>query len=142
MIRICFVCLGNICRSPMAEFMMRDKVKKLGISDKFIIDSKGTSYEEEGNDMYPPVKKLLDEKGISYDRHRASRLEIDDKERFDYFICMDDSNVVNTKRIVGDSSKIIKLLDRDVSDPWYSGEFLKTYNDLEEGIDLLLRKFR
>lgn len=142
MIRICFVCLGNICRSPMAEYMMRDKVKKLGISDKFIIDSKGTSYEEEGNDMYPPVKKLLDEKGISYDRHRACRLEIDDKEKYDYFICMDDSNVVNTKRIVGDSSKIIKLLDRDVSDPWYSGEFLKTYNDLEEGIDLLLLKYR
>ena len=71
MIRICFVCLGNICRSPMAEFIMKDKVKKLGLSDKFYIESRATSYEEEGNDMYPLAKEMLDSKNISYTRHYA-----------------------------------------------------------------------
>ena len=139
MIRICFVCLGNICRSPMAEFIMKDKVNKLGISDKYLIESRATSYEEDGNDMYPLAKKMLREKNISFTKHRSTRLEIEDLEKFDYFICMEEANIYNTKRIIGDSPKIIKLLDRDISDPWYTGEFLSTYNDLVEGIDNLLK---
>lgn len=139
MIRICFVCLGNICRSPMAEFIMKDKVKKLGISDNFIIESRATSYEEDGNDMYPPAKEMLESKGIPYTKHRATRLEVSDLGKFDYFICMEDRNVINTKRILGDDSKIIKLLDRDISDPWYTGNFISTYTDLTEGIDKLLK---
>ena len=138
MIRICFVCLGNICRSPMAEFIMKDKVNKLGIGDKYLIDSRATSYEEDGNDMYPPAKEMLREKNIPFSKHRSTRLESSDLEKYDYFICMEDSNISNTKRIIGDSSKIIKLLDRDIADPWYTGEFLSTYNDLVEGIDKLL----
>lgn len=139
MIRICFVCLGNICRSPMAEFIMKDKVNKLGISDKYLIESRATSYEEDGNDMYPPAKEMLREKNISFTKHRSTRLEIEDLEKFDYFICMEEANIYNTKRIIGNSPKIIKLLDRDISDPWYTGEFLSTYNDLVEGIDNLLK---
>lgn len=139
MIRICFVCLGNICRSPMAEAIMKDKVNKLGISDKFLIESRATSYEEDGNDIYPPVKKMLEEKNIPFSRHRSTRVEKSDLEKFDYFICMEDNNIFNTKKIIGDSPKIIKLLDRDISDPWYTRDFLSTYNDLCEGIDKLLK---
>lgn len=136
--RICFVCLGNICRSPMAEFIMKDKVNKLGISDKYLIESRATSYEEDGNDMYPLAKKMLEEKNVPFTKHRSTRLELDDLEKFDYFICMEEANIYNTKRIIGDSPKIIKLLDRDISDPWYTGEFSSTYIDLTEGIDKLL----
>ena len=139
MIRICFVCLGNICRSPMAEFIMKDKVKKLGREKDFLIKSRATSYEEDGNDMYPPAKEMLDSKGVHYTRHRATRLEVSDLEKFDYFICMEDRNIINAKRILGDDSKIIKLLDRDISDPWYTGNFISAYTDLTEGIDKLLK---
>ena len=138
MIRICFVCLGNICRSPMAEFIMKDKVNKSGLSDNYLIESRATSYEEDGNDMYPPAKRMLEDENVPYSKHRSTRLEISDLDKFDYFICMEDNNIINTKRIIGDSPKIIKLLDRDIADPWYTGEFLSTYNDLTEGIDKLL----
>lgn len=137
--RICFVCLGNICRSPMAEFIMKDKVNKLGLSDKYIIESRATSYEEEGNDMYPLAKRMLDEKNIPYTRHYAKRLEYDDYSKFDLFVCMEEANIRNIKYIFDDSEdKVIKLLDRDISDPWYTGNFINTYNDLVEGIDKLL----
>lgn len=141
MIRICFVCLGNICRSPMAEFIMKDKVKKLGLSDKFHIESRATSYEEEGNDMYPLAKEMLDSKNISYTRHYAKRAEKEDYDKFDYFICMEDSNIRNLKYIFDDyDNKVVKLLDRDIADPWYTGNFISTYNDLVEGIDLLIKR--
>ena len=139
MIRICFVCLGNICRSPMAEAIMKDKVNKLGLSSNYLIESRGTSYEEDGNDMYPPAKEMLDKMNIPYTKHRSTRLEESDLDKFDYFICMEESNIINTERILESSSKIIKLLDRDIADPWYTGEFLSTYNDLVEGIDNLLK---
>lgn len=139
--RICFVCLGNICRSPMAEFIMKDKVKRLGLTDKFIIESRATSYEEEGNDMYPPAKRMLEENGITYTRHYAKRLEESDYSKFDLFICMEEANIRNIKYIFDDTDKkVIKLLDRDISDPYYTNDFLKTYNDLVEGIDLLIKR--
>ena len=141
MIRICFVCLGNICRSPMAEFIMKDKVKKLGLSDKFYIESRATSDEEDGNDMYPLAKKMLDSKNISYTRHYAKRLVMSDYSKFDYFICMEDSNIRNVSYIFNDTdNKVVKLLDRDIADPWYTGNFINTYNDLVEGIDLLIKR--
>ena len=140
MIRICFVCLGNICRSPMAEYVMKDKVKKLGLSDKFIIESRATSYEEEGNDMHSGTKEMLRLNNISFERHCAQRAESTDLDKFDLFVCMDSSNISNLKRIIGDSSSIIKLLDRDVADPWYTGNFKVTYNDIVEGIDKLIDK--
>ena len=141
MINICFVCLGNICRSPMAEFIMKDKVKKLGLEKYFYITSRATSYEEEGNDIYPPAKEMLDKMGISYDRHFSKRLESSDYDKFDYFICMEDANTRNIKYIFEDrDKKVFKLLDRDIRDPWYSGNFLDTYNDLDEGINKLINE--
>lgn len=139
--KICFVCLGNICRSPMAEFIMKDKVNKLGISDKYIIESRATSYEEVGNDMYPPAKRMLEEKGIPYTKHYAKRLEESDYDKFDLFVCMEESNIRNVSYIFDDpDNKVIKLLDRDIADPWYTGNFINTYNDLVEGIDLLIKR--
>ncbi len=138
--KICFICLGNICRSPMAEFIMKDKVKKLGLTDKFHIESRATSYEEEGNDMYPKAKRMLEEKGIPYTRHYAKRVEESDYDKFDLFICMEDANIRNLKYIFEDyDKKVIKLLDKDIADPWYTGNFINTYNDLCEGIDLLIK---
>lgn len=140
MIRICFVCLGNICRSPMAEFVMKDKVNKLGISDKFIIDSRATSYEESGNDIHYGTKEILDLNNIPYSKRKATRVEKSDLDKYDYFICMDSSNVRNLGYILGDSSKISMLLDRDVADPWYTGNFKVTYDDINKGIDDLINK--
>lgn len=140
MIRICFVCLGNICRSPMAMFIMRDKVKRYGISDQFIIDSRATSYEEDGNDMHNGAKEMLRKMNISFDKHRATRVEESDIDNYDYFICMDSSNIRNIGYIFSDLSKVSMLLDRDIKDPWYTGNFLDTYNDLDYGIDLLIER--
>ena len=142
MIRICFVCLGNICRSPMAEFIMKDKLNKLGLGGKFYVTSRATSYEEEGSDMHYGAKKMLDSKNISYSKHSACRLEIDDLEKYDYFICMDHSNLRNASNILNDSGKVIKLLDRNIADPWYTGNFVDTYNDLDYGIDILISKLK
>jgi protein-tyrosine phosphatase len=123
----------------MAEFIMKDKINKLGLSNKFVIASRATSYEEEGNDMHTGAKKMLDEMNISYTMHRAKRLEKDDYLKYDYFICMDSSNIRNINYIFTDTNnKVFKLLDRDIADPWYTGNFIDTYNDLDEGIDLLI----
>ncbi len=140
MIRVCFVCLGNICRSPMAEFIMKDKVNKLGINDKFLIESRATSYEESGNDMHYGAKEMLDLNNIPYSKRCATRAEKSDLDKYDYFICMDSSNVRNLSYILGDSSKISMLLDRDVADPWYTGNFKVTYDDINKGIDDLINK--
>lgn len=143
MIKICFVCHGNICRSPMAEFIMKDKVKKLGIADRFIIESRATSYEEDGNDIYPAAKRKLEEMEIPYTKHRAIRLEETDYLKFDYFICMEQVNVRNIMLIFEDElGKVKKLLDKDITDPWYSGNFDFTYNDLNLGIDKLIDDLR
>lgn len=143
MIKICFVCHGNICRSPMAEFIMKDKVKKLGIADRFIIESRATSYEEDGNDIYPAAKRKLEEMKIPYTKHRAVRLEETDYLKFDYFICMEQVNVRNIMLIFEDElGKVKKLLDKDITDPWYSGNFDLTYNDLNLGIDKLIDDLR
>lgn len=145
MIKICFVCLGNICRSPMAEFIMKEKLKKNNLQDKFIIESKGTSYEEEGNDIYPNVKRLLDEKNISYTRRCATTLVESDYEKYDYFIGMDQNNIRNMKYLFNNdpNNKIYRLLDftelkKDVEDPWYTRNFEKVYEEINIGCDKLL----
>ena len=141
MIKVLFVCHGNICRSAMAKYMFKDLVRKNNIAHEFEIDSCGTSDEEEGNDIYPPAKEMLDKMGISYDRHFSKRLERSDYDKFDYFICMEDANTRNIKYIFEDrDKKVFKLLDRDIKDPWYSGNFLDTYNDLDEGINKLINE--
>ena len=145
MIKICFVCLGNICRSPMAEFIMKEKIKKNNLQDKFIIESKGTSYEEEGNDIYPNVKRLLDEKNISYTRRCATTLVEEDYEKYDYFIGMYQNNIRNMKYLFNNdpNNKVYRLLDftslkKDVEDPWYTRNFEKVYEEINIGCDKLL----
>jgi len=137
MIRILFVCHGNICRSPMAEYIMKELCK----NDKDIyIESRATSFEEIGNDIYPPAKRVLSKNNIPYNRHHATHLELADCNAYDYLIGMDSANIRNMRYIAGENNynKIYKLLsfnneDRDVSDPWYTDNFDKAYNDIYNG---------
>ena len=144
MIKIMFVCHGNICRSPMAEFIFKDLLKKEGLKDKFFVSSSATSTEEiyngVGNLVYPPAKEELNLHKISCEGKRAVQLRRADSDDYDYFIGMDSYNINNMKRMLNSNahSKIYKLLDftknsRDVSDPWYTRDFKKCYNDIYEG---------
>ncbi len=143
MIKVLFVCLGNICRSPMAEYMMKDIINKKGISDKFYIESAGTSGEEEGNPVYPSTKRKLMEYGIYCDDKKARKINKNDYDKFDYIIGMEKVNILNLERFFNNKDKIFRLLDfsnnpRDISDPWYTGNFDRCYDDLLEGINSLL----
>lgn len=145
MIKVLFVCLGNICRSPMAEYVFKDLVEKNGMKEKFIIDSAATSSEEVGNGIHYGTRNKLDEVGIKYGNHRARKIVKEDYKNYDFIIGMEESNIKNIKRIVGEdiNNKICKLLDfsenpRDIADPWYTGNFDKTYNDILEGCINLL----
>ncbi len=138
MIKVMFVCLGNICRSPMAEFILKDMVKKQNLENKFIINSSATSYEEIGNDMYRCAKEILDKKNIKHNKRKAVRLTFEDYNNYDFIIGMEKSNVENIKKITGKNDKIYKLLDftnnpKDIIDPWYSRNFEMTYNEITEG---------
>lgn len=141
MIKICFVCLGNICRSPMAEYIMKKKLKDLNLDKEFLIVSKATSYEEQGNDIYPPAKRKLDEENIPYSNHCSTRLEKEDYHKYDCFICMEERNISNTLRIFESdpNNKITKLLSHDIADPWYTGNFTKTFNEIDEGLEQLIK---
>lgn len=148
MIRVCFVCHGNICRSPMAEFVLKDMTKKLGINDKFYIASAATSSEEIwngiGNLVHYGTREKLATVGISCEGKRAVQLKKSDYDDFDFFIGMDDANIKNMKRILGKDKKIYKLLDfvdntsRNIADPWYTGNFDLTYENIVEGCNALL----
>lgn len=142
MIKIAFVCHGNICRSPMAEFIFKDKIKKLGLEKEFHVRSFGTSPEELCNPVYPPVREILRSRGIDCSNKRAEVLSPSDYDKFDYFICMDERNVRNIGRIFieDDKKKIFKLLDftnkkGDVADPYYYGGFSKVEEDIERGVN-------
>ena len=144
--KILFVCHGNICRSPMAEFVMKDLVQKAGLSDHFYIESAATSTEEIGNEVYPPAKRKLAEHGISCKAKTARQMTRSDYQRFDLLIGMDDWNIRNMTRIAGGDpeGKIHKLLDYtarkgDVADPWYTGDFDATWRDVTEGCGELLK---
>jgi len=143
--KILFVCHGNICRSPMAEFVFRDMVKKQGISSEFIIGSAATSSEELGNPPHRGTKEKLREAGIRTDGKYAVRLEPRDYQKYDYLIGMDKRNIINMNRICGGDPehKIQRLLDftnhpGDIADPWYSGNFDVTYREVLEGCRALL----
>ena len=170
MTKILFVCHGNICRSPMAEFVMRDMVEKAGLSDRFLIESAATSAEELGNPVYPPVRRLLAQHGIDCTGKRARRLERADLERFDLLIGMDEGNLRDMRRILLASEtarnavvphgrhgydpdsgspcgaqKLCLLLDftdhpRSVADPWYTRDFEATWRDVNDGCRGLLQK--
>ena len=145
MTRILFVCHGNICRSPMAEFVMKDMVEKAGLADEFRIASAATSTEEIGNGVYPPARRKLSEHGISCAGKTARQMTKRDYADFDLLVGMDGANLRNMRRICGGDSdgKIRLLLDytdcpRDVADPWYTGDFEATWRDVSEGCCRLL----
>ena len=146
MIKIIFVCHGNIGRSPMAEYVLKDMVRKRGVEDRFVIDSAATSREEIGNPVYPAARRKLAEKGVFCGNHRAWQITKGDYDRFDMIICMDYNNIRNIKRITGGDpeGKISLLLDytdragNGVADPWYTGNFDATWRDVSEGCEGLL----
>ena len=148
-----FICLGNICRSPMAEIIFKDMVEKAGKSDEFVIASSATSNENvwngTGAEVYPPAKKILAKHGLSTGGKRAVQLSADDYDKYDLFICMDRYNVRSVNRIFGgDRDEKIRMLmdftDRpgDVSDPWYTGDFETAYRDIHEGCKGLLKSIK
>ena len=145
MVRVLFVCHGNICRSPMAEFVMKDLVRKSGREEEFYIESAATSTEEIGIDVYPPARRKLAEHDISCKGKTARQMTRRDYELFDLLIGMDSWNIRNMKAICGGDpeGKIHQLLDftnrpGDVADPWYTGDFEATWRDVLEGCQCLL----
>ena len=150
MIKILFICWGNICRSPMAEFIMKDMVARAGLADQFVSDSGATSDEEiwngVGNPVYPPARKILAEHGLSCEGKRARQITKADYAKYDLLICMERINVRYTRKIMGGDPdhKIHLLLDytkragEEVADPWYTRDFVTTWKDLEEGCRGLL----
>lgn len=147
MIRILFVCHGNICRSPMAEFVMKDLIKKAGLESECQIASAATSREEIGNDIHPGTKGKLREMGIPFSHRRAVQLTATDGREYDYLIGMDRYNLRNMRSIVREEDwhKISLLLDfcgesRDVADPWYTGDFDATWDDIDRGCRALLQR--
>lgn len=149
MIRILFVCHGNICRSPMAEFVMKDLVRKNGVEGDFLIESAATSTEEIGNDMYPPAKEKLRRERIPFSRRAARQITLADYQNYDLLIGMDEENLyyMNRRWNNDPEGKVRLLLEfagstRPIADPWYSGNFDKTYLDIMEGCEALLKELR
>ena len=146
MTKILFVCHGNICRSPMSEFMFKDMVSKLGIEDKFYIESAAVSSEEIGNPVYPPAKRRLAKEGISCEGKRARKMTRADYDSYDYLIAMEQYNLDRLFRITGGDpeGKVHLLLDfterkGDIADPWYTGDFDTTFNDIKDGLNGFLK---
>lgn len=147
--KILFICHGNICRSPMAEFVFKNMVKEAGLADRFLIASAATSNEEIGNPVYPPVKALLSKRGISCEGKRAIRVTKGDYEYYDHLICMDSNNIRNLYKIIGTDplNKVTRLMDwtdspSDVADPWWTGDFFATERDVNKGCAALLEKLK
>lgn len=143
MIRICFVCQGNICRSTMAEYVFKDLVRKEGLEKDFLIESRGV-IADVGSDIHPGTKKMLDLHNIPYSKHVSTQLEKNDYEKVDYFIGMDNYNVISMKKIFGTGKKVYKLLDftkndEGIDDPWYTHNFKATYDDVDKGCRALLK---
>ena len=146
MVRILFVCLGNICRSPMAEFILKALVKARGLSDDYYIESAAVSTEEIGNGIYPPARRCLSQHGVWFDPSKTARqVTSSDYDRFDRIIVMDASNLRLIKRIIpSDPDGKIHLMmsytgvGRDVADPWYTGDFEETFQDLLEACEAML----
>lgn len=152
MTKILFICHGNICRSPMAEFVMKRLVEQAGRADEFEIDSAAVSTEEIGNDIYPPAKRMLAAKGVPFTHRAARQMTRADYAYYDYIVCMDQSNLRWMNYIIGeDSAHKVTLLKQwvnapindqmvNISDPWYTGDFAKAYNDILEGCQGMLKQ--
>lgn len=149
MIRVLFICHGNICRSPMAEFILREKAKELGLEDTVIVASAATSEEELGNPVDPRAAAILHAHGIDCAEKRARQMCKCDYDAYDYLIGMDRMNVANMRRIAGGDpcGKMCRLLDfaanpRDIADPWYTGDFNAAFADICEGCTALLKRLK
>lgn len=147
--RILFICYGNICRSPMAEFVMKDKVRKAGLEEAFEIASAATSTEELGNPVYPPVRDLLTAHGISCKGKTARQITKADYEHYDYIIAMDQMNLNHLRRFVGDDPQgKVHLLRSfsahlgEIADPWFTRDFQTTWDQVEESCEGLLNQLR
>ena len=141
MYKVLFVCHGNICRSAMAEFMMKDLVKKAGRANEFHIASAAVSREEIGNPVYPPARRELARHGIACDGHAAHQITRKELEEYDHIYYMDGSNARYLRRLFGDGAeKCQPLLSHDVADPWYTGDFTGTWNDVLEGCSRILEE--
>lgn len=155
--KILFICHGNICRSPMAEFVMKQLVSQAGRADEFEIASAAVSTEEIGNDIYPPAKRMLAAKGVPFGRRAARQMTRADYTNYDYIVCMDQSNLRWMRYIIGeDTEHKVSLLKQwlngpindkmvndqmvNISDPWYTGDFARAYDDILEGCQGLLKQ--
>ena len=145
MLDILFICHGNICRSPLAEFVMKDLTERQGLAGKFQIASAATSREELGNDMHPGTRRVLEREGIPFSSRQARQITKSDYEAYDYIIAMDRANLRNLERLLGGDpeGKFFLFLEfagehRDIADPWYTGNFDETYRDIKQGCTALL----
>ena len=138
--KILFVCHGNICRSPMAEFVMKDMAKKAGIADQLQIASVAVSTEELGNPVYPPARRELAKHGISCDGKYARQITRQDVDSYDRILYMDSSNARYLARMFPGETKFEPFLDRNVADPWYTGDFTQTWLDICQGCEKLLEQ--
>ena len=141
MTRILFVCHGNICRSPMGEYVLKDMAAKAGVADRFEIASAAVSREEIGNPVYPPARRELQKHGIRCDGHAAHQITRQELDYYDHIYYMDESNARYLRRLFGaDAAKCLPLLERDVADPWYTGDFRQTWEDINEGCRRILEE--
>ncbi len=140
MIKVLFVCHGNICRSPMAEYLFKYKINKLGLDNLIYTESRATSSEEIGNPIHYKTAKILDRFNIDYKSKRAKQITSEDVLNYDYIICMDNYNIYNLERRFGNNNKFQLLLDKDIADPWYTDDFELTYKEIDKGLDLLITK--
>ena len=142
MVKVLFLCHGNICRSPMAEYVLKDLAKKAGMQDRFEIASAAVSREEIGNPVYPPARRELAKHGIRCDGHAARQVTMVDYHHFDRIYYMDNSNARYLQRMFGaDAKKCRQLLECDVADPWYTGDFTQTWEDITEGCRAIMEEY-
>ncbi len=140
MIKILFLCHGNICRSPMGEYVLKDMVARAGRAGEFQIASAAVSREELGNPVYPPARRELQKHGIRCDGHRAHQITQREYEEYDRIYYMDSSNAWYLEELLTDTKKCFPLLDRDVADPWFTGNFARTWQDILEGCTRILEE--
>ena len=139
--KVLFVCHGNICRSPMAHYLLQDMVKKAGKADQFKIASVAVSREELGNPVYPPARRELHSHGVPCDGHCARQITQADVDEYDHIYYMDSSNLRYLQRMFPGETKFKSFLDRNVADPWYSGDFTQTWADVVEGCNRIMEEF-